>query len=39
LRDVPGVARLLKGLEGSNPKAKGLKLEDHAELRIVREIE
>lgn len=36
---VPGVASLLKGLEGSNPKAKGSKPEDHADGRMVRELE
>lgn len=36
---VTGIASLLKGLESSNPKAKGAKPEDHAELRIVRELE
>ena len=36
---LPGVASLLKGLEGSNPKAKGSKPEDHADSRIVRELE
>jgi hypothetical protein len=29
----------LKGLETSNPKAKGSKPEDHADSRIVRELE
>jgi NitT/TauT family transport system substrate-binding protein len=36
---VPGVASLLKGLEPSNPKAKGSRPEDHADGRMVREIE
>ena len=36
---VPGIANLLKGLEQSNPKAKGAKPEDHADTRIVRELE
>lgn len=36
---VPGIASLLKGLEPSNPKAKGSKPEDHADARIVRELD
>ena len=36
---VPGIASLLKGLEPSNSKAKGSKPEDHAEPRIMRELE
>ena len=36
---VTGVASLLKGLEGSNPKAKGSKPKDHADGRIVRELD
>ena len=36
---VPGIASLLKGLESSNPKAKGSKPEDHADARIVRELD
>lgn len=36
---VPGIASLLKGLEQSNPKAKTAKPEDHADSRIVRELE
>jgi len=36
---VPGVASLLKGLEQSNPKAKTSKPEEHADGRIVRELE
>jgi NitT/TauT family transport system substrate-binding protein len=36
---VPGIASLLKGLEPSNPKAKSSRPEEHAEARIVREIE
>ncbi|HEX9452823.1 MAG TPA: ABC transporter substrate-binding protein [Candidatus Binatia bacterium] len=36
---VPGIASLLKGLESSNPKAKGAKPEDFADARIVRELE
>jgi NitT/TauT family transport system substrate-binding protein len=36
---VPGIASLLKGLEQSNPKAKASKPEEHADSRIVREIE
>jgi len=36
---VTGIASLLKGLEGSNPKAKGAKPEDQADGRIVREFE
>ena len=36
---VPGIASLLKGLEPSNPKAKSSKPEEHADARIVREIE
>jgi len=36
---VPGIASLLKGLEPSNPKAKGSKPEEHADARIVRELD
>ncbi len=36
---VPGIASLLRGLEPTNPKAKGAKPEDFAESRIVREID
>ncbi len=36
---VSGIASLLKGLESSNPKAKGAKPEDFADARIVRELE
>jgi len=36
---VPGIASLLKGLEPSNAKAKASKAEEHADSRIVREIE
>ncbi|MBM4263436.1 MAG: ABC transporter substrate-binding protein [Deltaproteobacteria bacterium] len=36
---VPGVASLLKGLEPSNPKAKTSKPEEHADGKIVRELE
>ena len=36
---VPGIASLLKGLEQTNPKAKTSKPEEHADSRIVREIE
>ena len=36
---IPGIASLLKGLEPSNPKAKASKPEDHADGRIVRELE
>jgi NitT/TauT family transport system substrate-binding protein len=36
---VAGVASLLKGLEASNPKAKGSKPEDHIDSRIVRELD
>jgi len=36
---VPGIASLLKGLEQSNPKAKGSKPEEHADGRIVRELD
>jgi NitT/TauT family transport system substrate-binding protein len=36
---LPGIASLLKGLEAANPKAKGSKPEDHADSRIVRELE
>ena len=36
---VPGIASLLKGLEPSNPKAKTSKPEDHADARIVRELD
>jgi len=36
---VPGIASLLKGLEQSNPKAKGAKPEEFADSRVVRELE
>lgn len=36
---VPGIASLLKGLEPSNPKAKTSKPEEHADGKIVRELE
>ena len=36
---MPGVASLLKGLEPSNPKAKGSKPEEHADARVVRELD
>jgi len=36
---VPGIASLLKGLEQSNPRAKGAKPEDYADSRIVRELD
>lgn len=36
---LPGIASLLKGLEPSNPKAKSSKPEEHADGRIVRELE
>ena len=36
---VPGIASLLKGLEPTNPKAKGSRPEDHADARVVRELE
>jgi hypothetical protein len=36
---VPGIASLLKGLEPSNPKAKASRPEEHADGRIVRELE
>jgi len=36
---VPGIASLLKGLEPSNPKAKASRPEDHADGRMVRELE
>lgn len=36
---VPGIASLLQGLEPSNPKAKGSKPEQHADARIVRELD
>jgi len=36
---VPGIASLMKGLEQSNPKAKTSKPEDHADSRIVRELD
>jgi hypothetical protein len=36
---VPGIASLLKGLEPSNPKAKASKPEEHADARIVRELD
>lgn len=36
---VPGIASLMKGLEPSNPKVKASKPEDHADSRIVRELD
>jgi NitT/TauT family transport system substrate-binding protein len=36
---VPGIASLMKGLEPSNPKAKASKPDDHADSRVVRELE
>ncbi|HEY2920446.1 MAG TPA: ABC transporter substrate-binding protein [Candidatus Binatia bacterium] len=36
---VPGIANLLRGLEQTQPKAKGAKPEDFADSRIVRELE
>jgi NitT/TauT family transport system substrate-binding protein len=36
---VPGIASLLRGLEQTNPKAKGAKPEDFADSRIVRELD
>jgi NitT/TauT family transport system substrate-binding protein len=36
---LAGIASLIQGLEKSNPKAKGSKPEDHADGRIVRELE
>jgi len=36
---VPGIASLLRGLEPTNPKAKGAKPEDFADSRIVRELD
>jgi NitT/TauT family transport system substrate-binding protein len=36
---LPGIASLLKGLEPTNPKAKTSKPEDHADGRIVKELE
>jgi len=36
---VPGIANLMKGLEQSNPKVKTSKPEDHADRRIVRELD
>lgn len=36
---IPGIASLLKGLEPSNPKAKTSKPEEHADGKIVRELE
>src|SRR5262245_16008669 len=36
---VPGIASLIKGLEPSNPKAKTSKPEDHADARVVRELD
>jgi ABC-type nitrate/sulfonate/bicarbonate transport system substrate-binding protein len=35
----PGIVSLLRGLEQTNPKAKGAKPEDFADSRIVRELE
>jgi NitT/TauT family transport system substrate-binding protein len=36
---VPGIASLLRGLEPTNPKAKGARPEDFADSRIVRELD
>ncbi len=36
---VPGIASLLRGLEPTNPKAKGAKPEDFADSRIVKELD
>jgi ABC-type nitrate/sulfonate/bicarbonate transport system substrate-binding protein len=36
---LPGIASLLRGLEQTQPKAKGAKPEDFADSRIVRELE
>jgi NitT/TauT family transport system substrate-binding protein len=36
---VPGIASLMKGLEQTNPKVKASKPEDHADSRIVRELD
>jgi NitT/TauT family transport system substrate-binding protein len=36
---VPGIANLLRGLEQTQPKAKGAKPEEFADSRIVRELE
>lgn len=36
---VAGIASLLKGLEASNPKARGSKPEEHVDARVVRELD
>jgi len=36
---IPGIASLIQGLEKTNPKAKGSKPEDHADGRLVRELD
>ncbi|HXF76546.1 MAG TPA: hypothetical protein VNN13_10675, partial [Methylomirabilota bacterium] len=36
---ISGIASLIKGLEPSNPKAKGSRPDDHADSRIVRELD
>jgi NitT/TauT family transport system substrate-binding protein len=36
---VPGIASLMKGLEQTNPKVKASKPDDHAESRVVRELD
>ena len=36
---VPGIASLMKGLEQSNPKVKASKPDDHADSRVVRELD
>lgn len=36
---IQGIASLLQGLEKTNPKAKGSKPEDHADSRIVKELD
>ena len=36
---IPGIASLIQGLEKSNPKAKGVRPEEFADPRIVREID
>ena len=36
---IPGIASLLQGLEKTNPKAKGVKAEEFADSRLVRELD
>jgi NitT/TauT family transport system substrate-binding protein len=36
---MPGIASLIQGLEKTNPKAKSAKAEDHADSRLVRELD